>query len=133
MKIDYPAQSQINDLRALWKQAFGDEDAFIDLFFNNGFSPDRCRCVTVDGKLAGALYWFDCSFQGHPMAYLYGVATDKSFRGKGICRALTENAHAHLKYLGYDGAVLGTQLQESLHRRKSPPSAAKTPYCHPLG
>ena len=95
MKIDYPTQNQISDLQALWKQAFGDEDAFIDLFFAHGFSPDRCRCITVDGKLAGALYWFDCSFRGHPMAYLYGVATGKAFRGKGICRALTENTHAH--------------------------------------
>lgn len=115
MKIDYPTQNQISDLQALWKQAFGDEDAFIDLFFAHGFSPDRCRCITVDGKLAGALYWFDCSFRGHPMAYLYGVATGKAFRGKGICRALTENTHAHLKYLGYHGAVL-VPAEDSLFR-----------------
>ncbi len=106
MNIDYPAQTQMDDLRALWQEAFGDDDAFLEHFYTYGFAPDRCRCVTVDGQLAAALYWFDCSLDGRPLAYLYGVATGKSFRGKGICRALVENTHAHLKYLGYDGVVL---------------------------
>ena len=106
MKIDYPTQDQTNALRQLWQEAFGDEDAFLDLFYAQGFSPDRCRCVTVDGQLAGALYWFDCNFQGRPVAYLYGIATAKAFRGQGICRTLMENTQNHLKYLGYEGIVL---------------------------
>ena len=106
MNIDYPNQSQTDELRALWQEAFGDDDAFLEHFFTYGFAPDRCRCVTVDGKLAAALYWFDCSFQGKPLAYLYGVATFKAHRGKGFCKALAENTHNHLKYLGYAGEIL---------------------------
>ena len=115
MKIDYPTQEQTEELRSLWQEAFGDEDAFLDLFYTHGFSPDRCRCVTVGGQLAGALYWFDCSFQGRPIAYLYGVATAKAFRGKGICSALMENTHNHLNYLGYGGIVL-VPAEEGLFR-----------------
>ena len=106
MNIDYPNQEQTDALRALWQEAFGDDDAFLDRFYSYGFAPDRCRCVTVDGELAAALYWFDCLYQGRPLAYLYGVATAKRHRGKGLCRALAENAHQHLKYLGYAGAIL---------------------------
>lgn len=106
MNIDYPTQAQTEALRALWQEAFGDDDAFLEQFFSCGFAPDRCRCLTVDGEVAAALYWFDCSFEGKPMAYLYGVATAKKHRGKGFCRALVENAHQHLKYLGYAGAIL---------------------------
>lgn len=106
MNIDYPNQEQTEQLWSLWKEAFGDDDAFLEHFFTYGFAPDRCRCVTVDGQVAAALYWFDCSFQGRPMAYLYGVATAKKHRGKGLCQALAENTHAHLKYLGYAGAIL---------------------------
>ena len=106
MNIDYPNQAQVGELRALWQEAFGDDDAFWDQFFTYGFAPDRCRCLTVDGEVAAALYWFDCSFGGKPLAYLYGVATAKKHRGKGLCRALAENAHAHLKYLGYAGVIL---------------------------
>ncbi len=106
MNIDYPNQAQTGALRALWKEAFGDDDAYLEHFFTNGFAPDRCRCLTVDGKVAAALYWFDCSYQGKPLAYLYGVATAKAYRGKGICKALVENTHNHLKYLGYAGEIL---------------------------
>lgn len=106
MNIDYPAQAQMDDLRALWQEAFGDGEAFLDIFYTYGFTPDRCRCLSVDGHVAAALYWFDCSAEGRPLAYLYGVATAKAFRGKGFCRALLENTHAHLKYLGYSGAIL---------------------------
>lgn len=106
MTIDYPAENSTPQLRGLWKEAFGDEDAFLDAFFAKGFSPDRCRCITQDGEITAALYWFDCSWEGRPLAYLYAVATGKRYRGRGLCRRLMSNTHEHLKYLGYAGAVL---------------------------
>jgi predicted N-acetyltransferase YhbS len=106
MTVDYPLQSQTEDLRTLWKEAFGDEDAFLDIFYTHGFQFDRCRCITENGKVVAALYWFDCILSGRPVAYLYAVATDKHHRGKGLCRTLLENTHHHLKYLGYDGCIL---------------------------
>lgn len=93
-------------LRQLWQEAFGDDDAFLDAFFSTAFSPDRCRVIEEDGRLKAALYWFDCSFQGKKIAYLYAVATAKSARRQGLCRALVEQTHAHLKDNGYAGAVL---------------------------
>ena len=106
MNIDYPLQNQSDDLRNLWLEAFRDEEEFLDIFYAHGFNPDRCRCITLDGKVVAALYWFDCRANGQPMAYLYAIATAKSHRGKGLCRALLENTHNHLKYLGYAGAIL---------------------------
>lgn len=106
MNIDYPLQEQTDSLRQLWKEAFGDSDAFLDEFFTRGFAPDRCRCVTLDDEVVAALYWFDCRLDGRPLAYLYAVATAKSHRGKGLCRNLVENTNAHLKELGYSGVLL---------------------------
>lgn len=106
MIFDYPSQNQEDLLRRLWQEAFGDTDAFLDSFYTHGFAPDRCRCVTEDGQVVAALYWFDCSVDGHPIAYLYGIVTAKARRGQGLCRALMENAQAHLKHLGYAGAIL---------------------------
>ena len=48
MRIDYPQEHQLDELKKLWQEAFGDEEAYIDCFFDTAFSPDRCRCVTVD-------------------------------------------------------------------------------------
>lgn len=104
MIIDKPTSTE--PLRQLWKQAFGDTDAFLDSFFAFGFSPDRCRQLSVDGKVVSALYWFDCSFNGKKIAYLYAVATDKAFRDRGLCRLLMEDTHRHLQSLGYAGALL---------------------------
>lgn len=106
MTIDVPREDQIPALRQLWKQAFGDSDAFLDGFFATGFSFDRCRCLYWNDRCAAALYWFDCRWQDKKLAYMYAVATDEDFRGKGFCRALMEETHTHLKKQGYAGAIL---------------------------
>lgn len=106
MKADYPTREQTEGLCKLWQEAFGDSDAFLDTFWSSAFSADRCRCITIDGQVAAALYWFDCRCAGAPMAYLYAVATAKKHRGKGLCRALMEDTHALLKSLGYAGSIL---------------------------
>lgn len=76
------------------------------VFFATGYSDDRCRCLHLDGQLAAALYWFDCTWQGKKVAYIYAVATDAAFQGRGLCRALMEDTHRHLKAKGYAGAAL---------------------------
>ena len=110
MRIDYPAQHQIDGLRSLWKEAFADTDAFLDIFEDTAFSPDRCRCISVDGQVAAALYWFDCRFDGRPLAYVYAVATGKAFRKKGLCRLLMDDTRALLLALGYSGIVLVPEM-----------------------
>ena len=106
MTIDAPSPSQIPDLRRLWQEAFGDTDAFLDDFFSVAFACQRCRCVTLDGEVVAALYWFDCSYTYGRVAYLYAIATAANKRGRGICRRLMEDTHRHLASLGYVGAVL---------------------------
>ncbi len=106
MKIDYPVPEQTHQLRALWREAFGDDDDFLDLFFDQVFASDRCRCVTVDGTVAAALYWLDCRLGDRPLAYLYAVATGKRHRHQGLCWQLMMDTHRLLTSLGYAGTLL---------------------------
>lgn len=106
MRIDYPSQEQLPQLRRVWQEAFGDEDAFLDLFYSTAFSPDRCLCAQIDDQVAAALYWMDCRLEGKPVAYLYAVATGKAFRHRGICKALMDQTRQKLSYLGYAGILL---------------------------
>ena len=106
MRIDSPTPAMEEQLRSLWKAAFGDDDAFLDSFFATAYSPDRCRCVIVEDQVAAALYWFDVSCGDQPMAYLYAVATAPAYREQGFCRALMADTHHHLTELGYAGALL---------------------------
>ena len=106
MITDFPKESHIPGLRALWKEAFGDTDAFLDSFFSTGFSLYRCLCIRKNSQILAALYWFDCRWQDKRIAYLYGVATAKSHRGQGLCHKLMQYAHMFLLQLGYSGIVL---------------------------
>ncbi len=114
MTIDRPTQAQIPQLRRLWKEAFGDTDAFLDIFFHRAYAFDRSRCITWDGQVVAALYWFDCTWEDRKLAYFYAVATDKSRRGQGLCRKLMEDTHVHLRALGYQGCILVPQ-EENLY------------------
>ena len=93
-------------LKQLWKIVYGDPDSFIDAFFDVAFSPDRCRCLEENGNVISALYWFDCSYEGGKLAYIYAVATHPDHRGRGLASRLLEDTHTHLKETGYAGAVL---------------------------
>lgn len=93
-------------LGRLWADAFGESGTFVDLFMDRAYSPSRCRLAVQDGELLAALYWLDCSQEGSPMAYLYGVATAPRHQHKGIGSLLLEDTHSHLNRLGYAAAVL---------------------------
>lgn len=115
MNIDRPSPELTQQLRALWKEAFGDSDAFLDVFFALGYAPERCRCTAVAGSVEAALYWFDVFCGDQKFAYLYAVATASESRGKGLCRALMEDTATALKEAGYHGALLVPQ-DEGLRR-----------------
>lgn len=104
--ITSPSENHIEGLQKLWAEAFGDADDFIRLFFDTTHSPDRCLVAFLGDEVLGALYWFDCEYQGQKLAYLYGVATVKKYRGMGVCHSLMAEYHSHLSALGYAGGIL---------------------------
>ena len=106
MTVDYPAAEMVPGLRALWKEAFGDSELFLDAFFAHGFSPCRCRCITENGAVLAALYWFEVTCGESRLAYLYAVATAASRRGQGLFTALLADTKEVLRESGYDGILL---------------------------
>lgn len=111
-----PAQPEDRPgLTKLWQQAFGDPVSFIDLFLESGFAPERSRVCIEENRLAAMLYWFDCTLGKDRYAYIYAVATDEAFQGRGIATALMEDVHSLLAGSGYQGAILSPG-SESLFR-----------------
>ena len=109
MRIDHPTKAQIPALRDLWKEAFGDTSAYLDLFFDRGFVAEKAMCVADGETVAAALYWLDMDYPGGKIAYIYAVATAKSHRGQGLCRKLMDATHRILQTQGYVAAVLVPQ------------------------
>lgn len=111
MTIEYPAAKQIPQLRNLWKEAFGDTDAFLDAFFHTAFSPRRCRCITEEGMAKSVLYWFEVTCDDQRYAYLYAVATAAECRGRGLFSMLLEDTKRVLQSEGYAGILLVPQSE----------------------
>lgn len=106
MTCDHPGPGLEQQLCQLWQLSFGDSEDFISRFFAAAYTPERCRCITIAGQAAAALYWFDAECRGQKFAYLYAVATHPSFRRRGLCRALMEDTQGFLAGQGYAGTLL---------------------------
>lgn len=111
MIIENPREQDVPALRALWQQAFGDTEAFLEDFFLLAFSHDRALVAKENGKVLGALYWFDCICGGKTLAYIYAVATEKDHQGQGICKALMAQMHARMEKMG-KGTILVPASEE---------------------
>lgn len=102
-----PVPKDIPKLRTLWKQAFGDSDSFLDIFFEAAFSLNRCLFIPDEyGNPVSALYLLDCTYGDVKAAYIYAVATDEGMRGRGLGALLMKDTEEYLRGLGYDAVFL---------------------------
>ena len=123
MRYTRAGQADIPQLRALWQQAFGDSDAFLDVFFATLFP----RCVAFaarDGDtLCAMLYALPQTVltgkQEAKAAYLYAIATAAACRGRGVCRALMQHAEKQLRSCGVTLLLLAAETPElaDMYRR----------------
>ena len=104
IELRHPRSGEEAALRALFTEAFGDED-FTDLFFGRGYSRSRCLGA-YDGELLAALHWFDCTLIGEKAAYVYGIAAFQAQRGRGFGSELIRGALEKLQELGYRQILL---------------------------
>ena len=72
-------------LKALWKVVFGDEDRFIDTFFQTIYTPGSAAVAEVDGFIAAAAYVIPFG----AARYIYAVGTHPDYRGRGLGKAVT--------------------------------------------
>lgn len=95
MEIKSASLTDRDSLKQLWKISFGDDDKFINDFFDEMFVPSSCIVAKEDNMLAGMLFLLPSLLymdgKEFSCGYVYGVATAPSFRGRGVMRQC-ENA-----------------------------------------
>ncbi len=95
----------IEELKSLWKETFGDSDEYLDEFFSRIYKENNTLVRCIDGKTAAALYMipYDLFINGkhHVIQYLYALATKTEYRRKGIMTELIRQAHRIGKKRGY--------------------------------
>ncbi len=100
--------------KALWKQAFGDSDAFIDWYFANKVLPGQSLGM-FDNGLVSVVHMvpYTVSIQRRPLqsAFIAGAATDNTRRGEGHMRTLLRESLALMRLRG----ILMTHLYPFSH------------------
>jgi len=90
--IKHGSKKSIPLMKSLWREVFGDDQAFIDCFFSNFYRPSRTLLAFEDGRLVSMMYYLDINAKYFKKkmkcAYLYGVATTMSERRRGHFRRL---------------------------------------------
>ena len=95
-----------NALFSLWKKVFSGEDAFWDAFANESFNSRQCLALFDRERPLSALYFFDCLYGGRRYAYIFALATDPAYRGRGFAGQLLQNSADLLCRQGFSGALL---------------------------
>ena len=99
-----PFASAADGLRALWREAFADDDAFVDAFFKTFNVPDVVHTLSLGGRVVSALYALPCSLcvDGEVLsaAYIYAVATCEVCRGRGYMALLMVKVEELLRARG---------------------------------
>ena len=93
---------ELKEQKALWKVAFGDDEAYIDLFYNTCVKPEDIIVLSEDGVLCSmlALLSLDLALPGGETlssAYVYALSTDPHARKQGYGRALLQYVDPYLR------------------------------------
>ena len=98
--------SDVSGFVPLWQEAFGDSEPFIRQFFDR-FPNCISYADEEDGKLVSMVHALPQLLSPDTLAvYIYAVATDKAYRGRGLCAGLMAFAEEDLKRRGIQCAVL---------------------------
>jgi GNAT superfamily N-acetyltransferase len=96
-------KEDIPEAKALWKEAFGDSDAFINWYFRHKVMPGNSLGL-FDGGLVSMLHMipFTIRLQGKPVKSLMiaGAATKQERRGEGHMRVLLLEALMEMRSRG---------------------------------
>lgn len=98
------------ELFHIWKQCFGDDDRYINFYFDTAFAPDQTPVLRLNGTIAAMMRLFSCSLrvgeQVFPLQYVYAAATLPEFQGQGCMRRLMEEVGRYYAARGDQGIVL---------------------------
>ncbi|MBQ7116638.1 MAG: GNAT family N-acetyltransferase [Clostridia bacterium] len=93
-----------SSLKKLWADTFGDNEEYISLLFDCGYTPSECFAEIIDDEAVSALYLLTGKIKtgGKELEgrYLYAAATAESHRRKGLMEKLIKEAQEYVRAKG---------------------------------
>jgi predicted acetyltransferase len=84
-------------VRNIWKEVFGDEDAYMDLFFAEKYKDENTLVAVEDNRVVASLQMlpYEITFYGFkvPLYYLAGLSTLPDYRNLGLMAQLLLESH----------------------------------------
>ncbi len=104
-------KNDVGRLKYIWKQCFGDSDAFIDFYFQEFYQPHQTMILQAGDEIAAMLTMIPVTIHlqpstAVPCVMLYAIATDPAYQGKGLARELIDYSNDYAAKTGKDFSVL---------------------------
>lgn len=117
METRLAKKEDLEGLKEIWKLSFGDEDRFIDLYFQNRDWSSETAVLQTDGRIVSMQTLIPVSMMGEDgekcsAAMLYAVATHPDHQKRGYADQLIEFANQTLLAEGRGATVLVPATEE---------------------
>lgn len=94
MDIRYAKGEDLENLKDIWNYCFGDEESFVEYYFNNKYKPENTIIVEEDAELKSSLqlnqYKIKLNNKVYDTSYIVGVSTYPNARGKGYMKDMMD-------------------------------------------
>ncbi|MCR4962341.1 MAG: GNAT family N-acetyltransferase [Firmicutes bacterium] len=115
LRFRYAADRDTPAVMELWAKDFESYEPYYSWYFSCIYRPERTLlALTGDGRLAASLqiapYTLSLPQGPQPAAYLVGVITEPSLRGRGAAMQLLQYSLEQLREQGYTAALLYTDI-----------------------
>ena len=108
--ITYGKSEYVEELKLLWQDTFGDSRRFINSFFANVYNEENTLVAVEDGHAVASLYMIPYKMligdNAENIVYLYALATDPSYRARGIMSSLIQKSFDISSERNYSLSVL---------------------------
>jgi GNAT superfamily N-acetyltransferase len=99
--MDVKVKTKKEQIIDLWKEAFGDLDAFIQLYFERVYRDENALVIEKEGRVLSSLQMlpYTMTFCGEEIqvAYISGACTTPSEQGKGLMKQLLQEAFCEMQ------------------------------------
>ena len=94
MNIRYAVKKDLENIKDIWNYCFGDEEAFVNYYFNNKYKPENTIIIEENDELMSSLqlnqYKINLNNKVYDTSYIVGVSTYPNARGKGYMKDIMD-------------------------------------------
>ena len=119
MNITFATKDDTAEIIRLWQSAFGDDEDYILHFLDYAFAKTQILLLKNNDNLLSMLTLIPANMKSRqedlPTYYIYAVATDENYRGRGFCRKLLSFAEDMAKEQNISALFLITETDDLIN------------------